>query len=169
MFRNGLAGNPLAFGARGNGPARPDLGDGTFVSAANEAGLTDTGQGRGAACFDADRDGDLDIVITNNQSDSSVVFYRNELATGDNYLAINLESSGLNTAGIGAWISVDDDVLVRVREIHGGNNFVSQSPAEAHFGLGSADSVDVTVNWPDGSQTVMTGVSANQKLTIVQQ
>ena len=42
-------------------------GDGTFVDAGGAVGLTDTGQGRGAACFDSDRDGDLDIVVTNNE------------------------------------------------------------------------------------------------------
>ena len=44
-------------------------GDGTFRERATEVGLEDTGQGRGLACFDAERDGDIDIVITNNSED----------------------------------------------------------------------------------------------------
>lgn len=142
-------------------------GDGTFVESATEAGLVDTGQGRGAACFDSDRDGDMDIVITNNQADPSVVFYRNELAS-NNFLTVRLVGNSLNTAAIGARIEIADGSRTQVREIRGGNNFVSQSPAEAHFGLGQAQSVEVTIDWPDGSQSILPGVSANQFLTVSQ-
>ena len=143
-------------------------GDGTFVQAATEAGLIDTGQGRGLVCFDSDRDGDIDIVITNNQEIKSTVFYRNELAPGNHYLTIKLSGSGLNTSGVGARVEVTDGNLTQVREIRCGNNFVSQNPAEAHFGLGTAEFVDVTVTWPDGSQTALAGVAADQFMTISQ-
>lgn len=143
-------------------------GDGTFVEAATGAGLTDTGQGRGVVCFDSDRDGDLDIVITNNQDIGSVVFYRNDLIHNAHYLGIKLLGNGLNTAGIGARVEVTDGATTQIREIRAGNNFVSQNPAEAHFGLGSVQNVDVTVFWPDGSQTVLTDVAADQLLTIIQ-
>lgn len=143
-------------------------GDGTFVEAATEAGLLDTGQGRGTVCFDSDRDGDLDIVITNNEDVNSVVFYRNDLTTNNHYLGVRLEGGGLNTAGIGARIEIEHDSTLQMREIRAGNNFVSQSPAEAHFGLGSAQIVDITVFWPDGSQSVLTNVVADQLLTVNQ-
>ena len=51
--------------------------DGTFIERATEVGLDDTGQGRGLACFDAERDGDIDLVITNN-SENHLVYYRND-------------------------------------------------------------------------------------------
>jgi len=143
-------------------------GDGTFVQAASEAGLIETGQGRGLACFDADRDGDLDIVITNQHDIKSTVFYRNELAQNNHYLTIELSGSGLNTAGVGSRVQVTGGSLTQVREIRCGNNFASQSPAEAHFGLGPVQVVDVSVTWPDGTQTDLTGVTADQLLTISQ-
>jgi len=143
-------------------------GDGTFVEAASEAGLIETGQGRGLACFDADRDGDLDIVITNQDNVKSTVFYRNELAQSHHYLTVKLSGSGLNTAGIGSRIQVTGGGLTQIREIRCGNNFASQSPAEAHFGLGAVQSVDVIVTWPDGSQTNVPGVAADQFLEINQ-
>jgi hypothetical protein len=143
-------------------------GDGTFVQAAAEAGLIDTGQGRGLVCFDSDRDGDLDIVLTNNQEIKSVVFYQNELASDSHYLTVKLSTSSLNTAGIGSRIQVSSGGTVQVREIRLGNNFVSQSPAEAHFGLGDSQTVDVLVTWPDGSQTALSGVTADQLMTIDQ-
>ncbi len=143
-------------------------GDGTFVQAASAAGLIDTGQGRGLACFDSDRDGDLDIVITNNQEVKSTVFYRNELAQNNHYLTISLSGNGLNTAGVGGRIEVTAGNITQVREVRCGNNFASQSPAEAHFGLGAVQSVDISVLWPDGSQSNLVGVAADQFLTISQ-
>ncbi len=143
-------------------------GDGTFVEAATEAGLIDTGQGRGAACFDADRDGDIDIVITNNQDVRSVVFYRNELTNGNHYLTIKLIGNGLNTAAIGARIAVADADRTQIREISASNNFASQSPAEAHFGLGASQFVDVTVTWPDGTTSNLPGEAADRFLIVAQ-
>ena len=143
-------------------------GNGTFIEAASEAGLIDTGQGRGVACFDSDRDGDLDIVITNNQDSDSVVFFRNELTDSNRYLTIKLNGNGLNTDAIGALIEITDGSRTQIREIRASNHFVSQNPAEAHFGLGGATMVDMTIFWHDGSQSVINNVAANQYLTVDQ-
>jgi hypothetical protein len=143
-------------------------GDGTFVEAAQGAGLIDTGQGRGVACFDSDRDGDLDLVITNNQPVKSVVIYRNELGGANHYLTVKLSGSGLNTDAIGAMIEISDGSRTQIREIRAGNHFVSQNPAEAHFGLGAAMSVDITITWPDGTQKSLDAVAADQYLVVSQ-
>ena len=143
-------------------------GDGTFVEAANAAGLIETGQGRGVACFDSDRDGDQDIVITNNQDTDSVVVFRNDLAVNNHYLTVKLNGNGLNTDAIGALVEITDGSSVQIREIRASNHFVSQNPAEAHFGLGSASTVDMTIFWPDGSQSIINNVAANQYLSVDQ-
>lgn len=144
-------------------------GDSTFIETAEAAGLTDRGQGRGVACFDADRDGDLDLLITNNQGQESVVFYENQLAGDHHYLAIALTGTGANRHGIGSWIEVRTRASTQVREIRAGNHYVSQNPAEAHFGLGDETTADVTVRWPDGSETNRTGVAVDRMLVIEQQ
>ena len=125
-------------------------------------------QGRGVVCFDSDRDGDIDIVITNNQDVGSVVFYRNDLIQNAHYLGIRLLGNGLITARIGARVEVTDGAPTQIRKIRAGNNIVSQNPAEAHFGLGSIQNVNVTVFWPDGRQSDLADVAADQLLTIPQ-
>ena len=144
-------------------------GDGTFVETATDAGLTDTGQGRGVACVDFDRDGDIDIFISNNEwlSDTNV-FYENNLGAGNHYLEIRLTGCGANTACVGARIEINGGGTTQIREIRAGNQYVSQGPAEAHFGLGQVDVVDITVFWPDGTQSDLMGVTADQLLTIDQ-
>ena len=128
-------------------------------------GLSDRGQGRGVACFDAERDGDIDIVIANNDQEQ-FVYYRNDSINNNHYLVIRLVGSGKNTRGIGAWVEVTTPGSTQVREVRAGNNYVSQNPPEVHFGLGATTSVDVVVRWPDGTETGLLGVAANQLLTI---
>ena len=145
-------------------------GDGTFVASATAAGLLDVGQGRGIVCFDSDRDGDLDILISNNNFDQDAnVLYRNDLAPGPNYLTVKLDDTSLNTQGIGAWIEVTGGGETQVREMHCGSNFVSQNPAEVHFGLGNVDTVDISVRWPDGTASNFSSVAANQLLVLSKQ
>lgn len=140
-------------------------GDGTFSERSLEVGLTDTGQGRGVACFDADRDGDIDIFVSNNGE--APRFYRNEGTPVHRYLGIVLRGVRPNTQGIGARITVQPaDGETQTREIRAGGSYVSQSPSEAHFGLGRAESVTVIVVWPDGNRTVLHDVEADQLLTI---
>ena len=140
-------------------------GDGTFTERSSEFGPTDVGQGRGVVCFDADRDGDIDIFVANNGQ--SPKFYVNEGTGANNYLEIVLRGAYPNTQGIGARITVTAaGGGMQIREIRAGGNYVSQDPAEAHFGLGQEQSVTVSVRWPDGNLTVLQDVAANQLLVI---
>ena len=139
-------------------------GDGTFTEASLVNGLVDNGQGRGVVCFDADRDGDIDIFVANWQAAPS--FYVN-LVDQTNYLGVVLKGPSPNTQGIGALITITPSIGgTQVREIRAGNNFVSQNPAEAHFGLGDATSVDLSVRWPDGMVSTESNVAANQLLVL---
>lgn len=140
-----------------------------FEEHAEQSGINNRSQGRGIACFDADRDGDIDIVISNTAADN-VVYYRNDTATTNHYLAINLDAAGSNKLGVGAHITLTtDDGVTQVRELGGTNHYVSHGPFEVHFGMGSATRADVTVRWPGGGTTVLTAVDADQLLTIRQE
>ena len=139
-----------------------------FEERAEEAGIDNRSQGRGIACFDADRDGDIDIVISNSAADN-VVFFRNETVTSNHYLSIRLDARGANTYGVGAHITLTTDDGVQVRELGGTNHYVSHGPFEAHFGMGSATRADIAVRWPDGGTTLLTAVAADQLLTIRQE
>ena len=56
-----------------------------------------------------------------------------------------------------------------MREITIASNFVSQNHTVQTFGLGSAAQVDgLRVQWPDGTETVMTDVQASQFMSIDQ-
>jgi hypothetical protein len=58
-----------------------------------------------------------------------------------------------------------------MRELQLGNNYISQNPIEAHFGLGNSRVVDsVRIVWPglEGAVSELTNVEANGFLVIHQ-
>ena len=138
-----------------------------FRETAAQVGLTDDSQGRGVACLDVDRDGDVDVLISNND-ETNVVLYRNETTNDNHYLGVRLEGIAPNRLGIGSRITVTTTDGAQIRDLGGLNNYVSHGPYEVHFGLAQASIADVDVRWPDGTTSTMTGISADQLLTIRQ-
>ena len=139
-----------------------------FRDRAEEVGLVNAGQGRGIACFDAEGDGDVDIVVSNNGPDN-VVLYRNTTDNDNHWLGIRLQGNGNNRFGVGARITVTTTEGTQIRDLGGKNHYVSHSPLEEHFGLRSAIVADIRVRWPDGGVTEMDDVDADQRITIVQE
>jgi len=141
-------------------------GDGTFTERAAEVGLDDRGQGRGASCFDYDRDGDVDVFIANNQQPPKL--YRND---GGNrrgrFLQLRLRGRSPNTEGAGGRVYVKTGPLTQMRELRVSDNYLSQDPVWAHFGVGDVFSADeVRVVWPSGEEAVSRRVAANQSVVL---
>ena len=84
-------------------------GDGTFTDVTGAAGVGDGGSGHGAAWGDYDNDGDLDLLIANNNDEYNVL-YRNE---GDGTFSDVSITAGLrNRLGFGTsvnWLDYDLD------------------------------------------------------------
>ncbi|GJM33379.1 MAG: hypothetical protein DHS20C18_23800 [Saprospiraceae bacterium] len=140
-------------------------GDDTFTESANTSSLIDTSQGRGLACFDFDRDGDLDVFISNYRGFPKL--WRNDSKNENNYITLKLQNKQRNKFGVGAKIHLYTGSKVQMREIRCGNNYVSQNPLEAHFGLGLSNIIDsIVVTWPNGSDQRLFNVGVNQFLTI---
>ena len=145
-------------------------GDGTFTEKAVACGFLHYSKGRGLIHFDADNDGDQDTIIFTNKG--PLYYYRNDLAAGPetHWLRVFLDTTG-DTAnapdGYGAKVSVQAGPNTYTRWIDGGTTFLGMNELSAHFGLGTAESVEsVTVLWPSGAQTVLEDVAANQTIVI---
>lgn len=141
------------------------FGQVTFTERAKELGIDDTMHGRGVACFDYDRDGDIDIYIGNNNQTPKL--YRNNSPKGKNFLTIKLKGISPNTDAVGARIYVKTGWTQQMREIHSGASYISQEPLETHFGLNKSDIADeVRIVWPSQRTTIMKKVAVNQFLVI---
>jgi PKD repeat protein len=140
-------------------------GDATFTEMGAALGVADTDQGRGVACFDYDRDGDIDIFVSN--CDQPARLYRNDGGNAKHWLDVKLVGPPPNTEQIGARITAVVGGSSQLWELRAGNNFESQDAAEAHFGLGTATDVDtLRVEWRDGSVTTLMDVPADQRLVL---
>ena len=140
--------------------------DGTFIEAADRAGVLNTERGRGAALADFNLDGMLDLVEVNYGSPVKV--WRNA-GSGDsvhpaplgNWLGLRLDEPGPNRDAIGSWIEVKVGDLTLRRELTVGGGHESGQLGWVHFGLGPAGGAQVRVRWPDGETGPWLQVSAN--------
>ena len=145
-------------------------GDSTFTERGVELGITHTAMGRGLVCHDYDRDGDLDMLIANS-GESPSLFRNNSFADGNNFLNIQLKGSKLNPQAVGAQIFITVNGKQQMRELQLGNNYVSQSPVEAHFGIADNQVIEkVRIVWPGLASLTseLTNVQANQFLVVYQ-
>lgn len=126
--------------------------------------------GSALAHADFDRDGDLDLITTS--INGPVRVHRNnatDVRPFNQWLVVKPRMPGtMNTRAIGAVVKVTTGNVTRMRLISAGTSFMSQVPAEAHFGIGNMTRIDeVVVRWPDGSETVLTDVDPNQVIEVM--
>jgi hypothetical protein len=144
-------------------------GTGLFTEQGAALGFTHSGPGRGVVAFDADGDGDRDLIMFLLAGPMS--FWRNELSGPDAHgLVVKLNSAGqpgVAPDGVGALVELSAGGLELQRALCGGQGFVSSNPMRAHFGLGSATVVDeLRVNWPDGTTRLLLDTAADQLILV---
>jgi hypothetical protein len=140
--------------------------DGTFVEAAEAAGIVSFDRGRGATLADLNGDGLRDLVLVN--LGAPVRIWRN-VGSGTveapaplgHWLAVELVQAGTNPDAIGAWIEVRTGDAVQRHEVVVGGGHLGGTLAPIHFGLGPATKADVRVRWPDGTTSDWRSVPAD--------
>jgi len=122
--------------------------------------------GRGAAFGDIDNDGDIDVVVTNNNGPVRLLL--NQLGAANHWLEIRLEQRPSNRFGIGSLIGVERAGRPTLwRRVRTDGSYLSASDVRAHFGLGSsADVSAVVVRWPDGERERWTGIAGDRLVTL---
>jgi hypothetical protein len=151
-------------------------GDGTFLAVPEAGGAAGSSLGIGdtVVMADYDRDGFLDLFVTNGawpppfDDDGPHQLFRN-LGNGNHWLEIDLEGVVSNRDGIGARVLATAGEVTQLREQGGGMHNNSQDHQHIHFGLGSNTMVDrLTVHWPSGVVQELQNVPADQVLRIVE-
>jgi enediyne biosynthesis protein E4 len=116
---------------------------------------------RGAAYGDFDHDGDLDILISTNNGPAYL--YRNDGGNRNHWLQLRLQGTKSNRDGIGAVVRVGP----QTQTVHSGSSYCSASDLALTFGLGMDGTVpSIEIQWPSGIHQKLTGVKADQRLTI---
>jgi hypothetical protein len=105
--------------------------------------------GRGLACGDFDRDGDVDLLMTVNNGPA--VLFRNDQRAGNRSLRLRLVGTASNRDGIGATVRVSHAGVTQSRMVKSGSSYLSQSELPLTFGVGKHDRIDrVVIAWPSG-------------------
>ena len=118
--------------------------------------------GRGLAVGDVDRDGDLDLLVTENNGPARL--WQNN-TSGNAFLHVSLEGTESNRDALGARIRAHIPGLTLERRIRTGSSYLSQSEQGATFGLGPHTIVsELEVLWPSGRVDRFDQVAVNQRL-----
>jgi enediyne biosynthesis protein E4 len=123
---------------------------------------------RGLAAGDIDNDGDLDLLVTNNGAAPNLL--RNDGGSAANALIVRTigEASGKsNRSGIGTRLVLTIGQRRLRRDVQSGSSYLGQNDLRAHFGLGAAARAErLEIRWPSGATETITGVAANQIITV---
>jgi enediyne biosynthesis protein E4 len=126
------------------------------------------GVGRGAAFGDIDNDGDLDVVVGNDNGPAELLV--NQIGSRNNWLGLRLVSGRESRDMLGARVGIvraDGSTLWRRARADG--SYASANDPRVLVGLGQSPSVArIRVLWPDGSAEEWTGLSIGRYTTLKQ-
>lgn len=146
-------------------------GDLTFTDKSLEWGFKDLNFSNGAAYSDLDNDGDLDLIINNENAAASI--HKNlsrELHPEMNYLQLSLTGTQKNSRGTGAKVTFYAEGKTQYIEKIPSRGFQSSVTDRIHIGLGKVDAVDsIRITWLTGNTVTLRDVKANQVLKVAEE
>jgi hypothetical protein len=144
-------------------------GNGAFRDVAADLGgpFGQSWVGRGLACGDFDRDGDVDLLMTTNNGPARLL--RNDQLAGNRSVRFRLVGTTSNRDGIGATVRIFAGGVSQSRMVRSGSSYLSQSELPVTFGVGRRDTIErVVVNWPSGRTEEFKSVACGKAYDIVE-
>jgi hypothetical protein len=140
-----------------------------FTDIGNKWGLSQTSFSNGAAYGDLDNDGDLDLVI-NNENQPSFIYKNNSREINhNNYVGIQLKGEGKNTFAVGSKIQLHIGKEILTKEVIPSRGFQSSVDYKQIFGIGAAPKVDsMVIIWPNRIVTRIINPGINKVHNVTQ-
>ena len=149
-------------------------GDGTFTDVSEAAGIAGPDHGRGATvtALDYDRDGAIDLFVTNGDgpplgNEGPYSLWHNHTTPRGGFVEVDLVGEAGNPAAMGASVlAVFGGRRLRVERISTDGRF-STGVLPLHFGLGQAAEARIEVTWPTGRTSAAAAV-AGERLVLTE-
>ncbi len=150
--------------------------NGTFTDVAADTGVGSLvrSRGRGAAWADYDKDGFLDLFVTNGEDNTQYPdgqqFLFHNAGSANHWLEVRLVGTTSNRQGLGAKVTITVGRTNQYRENNGASgHYLSQGATPLHFGVGKATTIrQVTVSWPSGQTQILRSVATDQELVVTE-
>lgn len=138
------------FPAKGPAIIFRNLRDGTFHEMGDEAGraINTPHVSRGCAFGDFDNDGDLDILVMNQNEPPSLL--RNDAPPANHWIKIRLQGTKSNRSAIGARVLLRYGTHVQAQQVMSQSSYLSSNDSRLHFGLGRERTASIEIHWPSG-------------------
>jgi hypothetical protein len=143
-----------------------NLRNGKFAEVGEQAGSAFAAHhcSRGCAFGDFDNDGDIDILVMNQNEPPSLL--RNDAPESNHWIKIRLEGTKSNRSAIGARVLVRYGEHVQAQQVMSQTSYLSANDPRLHFGLGREGIVSIEIHWPSGNVENYRTLPANQLVTI---
>ncbi len=143
-----------------------NLGGGRFEELIADAGpgVAALHSSRGCAFGDFDNDGDMDVLIVNQNEPPSLL--RNDVTGGNHWIKVKLTGVKSNRSAIGARVTVRYGDKVQAQEVLSQSSYLSVNDRRLHFGLGVATAADIEIRWPLGGLERFSGVAEGQLIHV---
>ncbi|MEW6470510.1 MAG: FG-GAP-like repeat-containing protein [Bacteroidota bacterium] len=146
-------------------------GNGTFTAVTAVNLVTDGGDSRGAASGDYDNDGDLDLFVSNELGQTNFLYQNN--GNSNSWINMKLIGTLSNKTAIGARVRAKATIggvpTWQYQQVSSQTGYCAQNSVFVEFGFGNATLIDsIEIKWPSGQVCILTNVSVNQFVDIIE-
>jgi enediyne biosynthesis protein E4 len=134
-----------------------------FADVGEEWGLNQPTFSNGAAYADLDNDGDLDLIVCNQNQPAFIYKNKSREINKNNYIGFSLKATDKNVFAIGSKVQLYVANQILTQELIPSRGFQSSVDYKLIFGLGQTTKIDsIIITWPNNSITKLDTLAINK-------